>query len=108
MLTFIESGLAPCLKPDDIVIWDNLRTHLSAPVIQAIEQTGASVWPLPPYSPDMNPIEQLWSKVKTFLKGTAARTKVALITGMESALDTITISDIHNWIVDSGYRKIQA
>lgn len=108
MLTFIESGLAPCLKPDDIVIWDNLRTHLSPPVIQAIEQTGATVWPLPPYSPDMNPIEQLWSKVKTFLKGAAARTKDALINGLQSALDTITISDIRNWIINSGYRKIQA
>lgn len=108
MLTFIESGLAPHLKPDDIVIWDNLRTHLSTPVIQAIEKTGARVWPLPPYSPDMNPIEQLWSKVKTFLKSAAARTKDALIEALESALDTITISDIRNWTINSGYRKIHA
>lgn len=105
MLTFIESVLAPSLTTGDIVIWDNLRTHLSASVIAAIEQTGAKVWALPPYSPDMNPIEELWSKLKTHLRKIAARTKDVLINGLQSALETITTSDIVNWFVHSGYRQ---
>jgi transposase/transposase-like protein len=107
MLTFIDSILARCLKPGDIVSWDNLRTHLSAPVIRAIERTGATVWPLPPYSPDMNPIEKLWSKVKTILNGVAARTRDALLNGLLSALNKITTSDIQNWFINCGYRKVQ-
>lgn len=107
MLAFIQSILAPCLTPDDIVVWDNLRTHLSPSVIQAIQKTGAMIWPLPPYSPDMNPIEKLWSKVKTYLKKVAARTKDTLLHGLHSALQTVTTSDIFNWFVNCGYRKIQ-
>lgn len=108
MLTFIQNVLAPQLKSGDIVIWDNLRTHLSPSVIEAIQQTGAKVWALPPYSPDLNPIEELWSKVKTYLKKTAARSKDLLINGLQSALETITTSDIMNWFVHSGYRQAQS
>lgn len=108
MLAFIQSVLTPCLTPGDIVIWDNLRTHLSPSVVAAIQQTGAKVWPLPPYSPDMNPIEELWSKVKTYLKKIAAQSKDVLINGLHSALETITTSDIINWFVHSGYRQAQS
>ena len=108
MLTFIESVLGPTLKAGDIVIWDNLSTHHSPAVIQAIERTGAEVWSLPPYSPDMNPIEKLWSKVKTFLRGVAARTTVALLNGLALALETITTSDIQSWFTNAGYRKMHA
>ena len=108
MLAFIESVLAPTLKAGDIVIWDNLSPHHSPAVIQAIERTGAAVWSLPPYSPDLNPIEMLWSKVKTFLRGVAARTEDALLNGLASALDEISISDIHGWFTNAGYRTMHA
>lgn len=108
MLAFIESQLAPVLKASDIVIWDNLSAHHSPAVIQAIEHTGARVWPLPPYSPDLNPIEQLWSKIKSILRGVAARTKDALINGLALALEKISPSDIQNWFTNCGYRKIHA
>lgn len=107
MLTFIEAVLGPSLTSNHIVVWDNLRTHLSPTVISAIESTGAKVWPLPPYSPDMNPIEELWSKIKTHLKKIAARTKDTLIRGLQLALETITTSDIVNWFMHSGYRQMQ-
>lgn len=108
MLAFIESQLAPVLKAGDIVIWDNLATHHSPAVVQAIERTGAQVWPLPPYSPDLNPIEQLWSKIKSILRSVAARTKDALLNGLALALEKISPSDIQNWFANSGYRKIHA
>lgn len=105
MSTFIESQLAHLLKPGDIVVWDNLSTHHSPTVIQAITRTGAEVCPLPPYSPDMNPIEELWSKVKNLLKGTAARTQDALINGLNQALQQITPLDIQHWFIHCGYAQ---
>ena len=70
--TYVEEMLAPQLRPRDVVIWDNLKPHQDAQVCQAVEQVGASVEPLPPWSPDLTPIEKMWSKVKEFLRSVAA------------------------------------
>lgn len=105
MLTFIESQLAPTLQAGDVVIWDNLKTHLSPTVIQAIERTGACVYNLPPYSPDMNPIEELWSKVKGLLRGVAARSKDGLLNGLNNVLQQVTNQDIQHWFEHCGYAQ---
>ena len=102
-LAFVETQLVPALKPGDIVVWDNLKPHRSPTVIQAIEATGARVCPLPPYSPDMNPIEKLWSKLKTLLRGIAARTQEALIEGLDRALGKLTPQDVQHWYKHCGY-----
>lgn len=106
MLTFVKTQLVPQLKPGDIVIWDNLQAHKSPQVCEAIEAAGASVMRLPPYSPDFNPIEQLWSKVKTFLRGAAARTKETLFEALKQALETIRPEDIQHWFEHCGHRPI--
>ena len=102
-LSFVETQLAPVLTPGDIVVWDNLKPHRSPAVIHAIEATGATVYPLPPYSPDLNPIEKLWSKLKTLLRGIAARTQDALIDGLDKVLQQVTSFDIQHWYEHCGY-----
>jgi transposase len=73
-LGWVESCLAPSPRPGDIVVMDNLGAHKAAGVEEAIERVGASVWWLPPYSPELTPIEKLWSKVKSWLRRVAAGT----------------------------------
>jgi transposase len=75
---YVEPGLRPTLRPGDIVIMDNLRAHKTAGIREAIEQTGARLQYLPPYSPDLSPIERCWSKRKTALRTAKARTREAL------------------------------
>lgn len=106
LTTYVETILGPSLTPGDIVVWDNLPTHQSKAIAEVVRHFGCEVWSLPPYSPEMNPIEKLWSKVKTYLRGIAARTQDALIDGLNAALESITLSDIHNWFTGAGYRKI--
>lgn len=108
MLSFIENQLAPVLRHGDIVVWDNLAAHTSLEVIKAIGKTGAKVMSLPTYSPDLNPIEKLWSKMKTILRGAAARTKETLLDALCKALESMTESDIQNWFQNCGYRIIHA
>lgn len=102
-LSFVETQLVPVLKAGDVVVWDNLKPHRSPAVIHAIEAAGATVCPLPPYSPDLNPIEKLWSKLKTLLRGIAARTQEALIDGLDKALQQVTALDVHHWYAHCGY-----
>ena len=83
---FIESFLVPVLRPGDIVVMDNLSSHKASCVAEAIEAVGAEVWYLPPYSPDLNPIELMWSKVKNHLRGIAARTKRTLVTAVRQGV----------------------
>jgi transposase len=106
LTTYVETVLAPSLSPGEIVVWDNLPAHKSPTVVHGIEQAGCQVLFLPPYSPEMNPIEKLWSKVKSVLRSIAARTQETLIDALDSALNTITLSDIHNWFINAGYRNI--
>jgi transposase len=104
---FVESFLVPVLRPGDIVVMDNLSSHKASLVAPAIEAVGAEVWYLPPYSPDFNPIEMMWSKVKAQLRSIAARTKRTLITAIGTALRSITPSDTAAWLTHAGYRNTQ-
>jgi len=95
--------LAPHLSPGDVVVMDNLPAHKDAAVAEAIQAVGASVRYLPPYSPDYNPIENLWSKVKTHLRAAAARTFDALGDTIDQALASITLADCRGFFSNSGY-----
>ena len=101
-LAYIEKILAPTLKANDIVVMDNLSTHKMA----AIQATGAKVRFLPPYSPELNPIEKMWSKIKAFLRKAKARTKEALWQAIGMALKTVSASDALNWFKSCGYTQL--
>jgi transposase len=105
MPTFAETERRRILRPGDIVVMDNLSAHKDAGVIGAIEQAGASVWHLPPYSPDLNPIEEMWSKVKAILRSLEARTADALLDAIGVALRAVTATDAENWFAHCGYRN---
>jgi len=98
-----EQALAPTLEPGDIVILDNLGSHKVAGVKQAIEARGAKIVYLPPYSPDLNPIEQVFAKLKHLLRKTSARTVDALHDAIASLLDAFSPVECRNYITNSGY-----
>jgi transposase len=100
---YAEQVLGPTLRPGDIVVLDNLSAHKIAPIREAIEGRGARLFYLPPYSPDLAPIEQAWSKIKTFLRAAQARTREALERAIQQALTTITPADAHAWFTYCGY-----
>ena len=100
---FVEHSLVPSLRPGDIVVMDNLRAHKAAGVKAMIEAAGATVAYLPPYSPDFNPIEKMWSKVKQLLRTAAARTQEALQQAIADALRAVTASDCRGWFGSCGY-----
>jgi transposase len=100
---FVNTVLVPTLKPGDIVVWDNLNVHKSAVAREAIEAAGAEVLFLPPYSPDLNPIEKMWSKVKAILRAEGARTREALHSALRKALTAVTSNDARAWFAHCGY-----
>jgi transposase len=100
---WVREVLCPTLRPGDIVLWDNLSAHKVAGVEGMITARGARLLPLSPYSPDFNPIEQCWSKIKTWLRHAKARTVEALIEAIKDALDTVTEADIRGWFAHCGY-----
>jgi transposase len=100
---YVTQVLRPTLRPGDIVIMDNLRVHKAVGIREAIEQAGAQVVYLPPYSPDLSPIEPCWSKLKTALRTAKARTREALEQAIAQALATITVADAHSWFHHCGY-----
>ncbi|MDP9487669.1 MAG: IS630 family transposase [Actinomycetota bacterium] len=100
---YVEGFLAPSLSTGQIVLLDNLGAHKTAKVRELIEARGAEVWFLPAYSPDLNPIEEAFSKVKALLKKAAARTEEALIEAMARALAAVTPEDARGWFAHSGY-----
>ena len=100
---YMEKFLLPTLNPGDIVIADNLNVHKSENVRRMVEGVGASYLPLPPYSPDLNPIEKMWSKIKQYLRGIKARTQESLEAAIGCALDTITSEDAQGWFASCGY-----
>jgi transposase len=100
--TYIEEVLVPELHEGDVVVFDNLSAHLSPVVVAAIERAGASVLPLPPYSPDYTPIEEMYSKVKEFLRRVAARVKGDLYDAIGDALREVTPQDIIGWFKEAG------
>ncbi len=100
---YVGECLAPTLRPGDIVIMDNLTCHKTAEVARLIAAAGAEVRYLPAYSPDMNPIERLFSKLKAALRSAAARTVDALIEAIGEGLRSIRAADIRGWFAHSGY-----
>ena len=102
-LAYAEQVLAPNLKPGDVVILDNLPAHKGHEVRLAIEAAGATLRYLPPYSPDFNPIENAFSKLKAFLRKAAARTIDELWDVIRIALDTFTPQDCANYFTAAGY-----
>lgn len=100
---YVEFVLIPTLKPGDVVVLDNLSPHKSPETLALIERTGACVRFLPPYSPDLNPIEKMWSKVKALLRAAKARTQKALWTAIAKALASVTAADACGWFASCGY-----
>lgn len=100
---YIETSLVPELEPGDMVIMDNLPAHKSVRVTQAIEGAGCTLVYLPPYSPDLNPIENLWSKVKASLRKAAARTFAGLVDAVAEALRAVTPDDCDGYFDHCGY-----
>jgi transposase len=100
---YVEQILAPTLKPGDIVILDNLASHKVAGVREAIAACGASLVYLPPYSPDLNPIEQAFAKLKALLRKTAARTVSTLWDALGDLLDRFTPQECANYLANAGY-----
>lgn len=100
---YVRVFLVPTLKSGDIVVMDNLSSHKVSGVVEMIQTAGAQVKFLPPYSPDFNPIELMWSKMKAFLRKLKIRSRDLLDEAIISALDSISISDICNWFTHDGY-----
>jgi len=100
---YVEQHLAPALKPKDIVILDNLASHKVNGVRQAIEAVGAQLVYLPPYSPDFNPIEQVFAKLKILLRGAAERTISALESTIGQLLDRFSATEFRNYFRHCGY-----
>ena len=105
--TYVEDVLVPELRPNDVVIWDNLKPHKSEEAIEAVESAGAEVVPLPPYSPDLTPIEEMFSKVKGAMRSAAGRTKEAVYEGFASALHDVTLENIAGWFQDRAAYAMQ-
>jgi transposase len=102
-LTYVEHALVPELTRGDVVIMDNLQPHKAAGVRQMIEKAGATLLYLPPYSPDYNPIENMWSKVKRHLRSVAARTYETLQEAITQALNLVTPNDCAGFFRHCGY-----
>lgn len=100
---YIRRFLAPTLHPGDVVVMDNLSSHKVAGIVEAIEAVGASVVFLPPYSPDFNPIELMWSKIKAILRRLKVRRKQHLDDAIAFALHSVSPSDIAGWFSHDGY-----
>ena len=96
--------MSPPLRPGHLVVMDNLKAHKVVGIRETIEATGARLQYLPPYSPELSPIELCWSKLKTFLRTRAARTREALEQALTDALTTITAQDARQWFTHCGYR----
>jgi transposase len=95
--SYVEDVLVTEFKPGDVVVWDNLKPHKSEDAIEAVEAAGARVEPLPPWSPDLTPIEEMVSKVKGAMRSAAARTTEAIYGAFASALEDVTLDDITGW-----------
>ncbi len=103
-LAYVEQFLAPTLTPGQIVMMDNLSSHKVEGVREAIETKGASLRYLPSYSPDLNPIEQLFAKLKAFLRKAATRTLEALWAAVATALASLATDECRNYLAHAGYR----
>jgi transposase len=105
-LAYVEQFLAPALKHGDIVVMDNLPSHKGDDIRSAIEAAGATLRYLPPYSPDLNPIENAFAKIKALLRKAASRTITALWDAIADILPKITPDECRNYFKNAGYRSI--
>jgi transposase len=103
---YVRAVLCPTLRLGDIVVMDNLAPHKNEDTVALITATGASVRFLPAYSPDLNPIEMMWSKVKASLRAAEARTHPDLLAAIGQALRRVTAQDAVNWFAACGYSFI--
>lgn len=103
---YVRQVLCPSLRTGDIVIMDNLWPHKNESTLALIARAGASVLFLPAYSPDLNPIEKMWSKVKQCLRSAEARTREELVEAIGTALSTVTARDAIGWFASCGYSFI--
>ena len=104
---YVRHVLVPSLRPGDTVVLDNLAAHTDVRARQLIETAGARLLFLPPYSPDLNPIEKMWSKVKAALRAVKARTSETLQVAIGEALASITAHDAMGWFESCGYTASQ-
>src|SRR5262249_53663119 len=104
-LAYVEQIPVPTLKPGDIVVMDNLGSHKGKAVRQAIRAAGAKLLFLPKYSPDLNPIEQLFAKIKHFLRDAAERTFRSVCDAVGRILPTISAKECKNYLVNAGYGR---
>jgi len=102
---YVERFLAPSLRPGQVVVMDNLGAHKTGRVGELIEGRGCELWFLPAYSPELNPIEEAFSKVKAHLRKAAARTREALVEAMGEALSAVTPRDARGWFAHCGYES---
>ena len=100
---YAEQMLAPTLAPGDVVVMDNLPAHKVAGIKQALQAAGASLLYLPPYSPDLNPIEQAFAKLKALLRKAACRTRDALWNAIGALLDAFSPAECRNYVANCGY-----
>lgn len=105
-VAYVEQVLCPTLKQGDIVVMDNLAVHKSPAVQQLVKAVGAEVRFLPAYSPDLNPIEKMWSKIKSLLRSAEARTPPELAEAISQAFSKITGKDAAGWFASCGYSII--
>ena len=103
---YVEEVLLPALRPGAIVVMDNLSPHKSQPTLELMARAGVEVLFLPAYSPDFNPIEKMWSKLKAYLRKAEARTREELEQAIAQALKTVTAQDARNWFASCGYSFI--
>ena len=99
---YVEHLLVPCLRPGNLVLLDNVKFHSSPRALELIKEAGASVCPLPAYSPDFNPIEECIAKLKETLRAFKARTKRKLTNALAKALALVTEGDIRGWVEHCG------
>ena len=100
---YVEQELIPTLNEGDIVVMDNLSAHKHADIIAAIQKAGADVLYLPPYSPEYNPIEKAWAKLKELIRRAVTVTRVAFDQAVAAAMDQISAADIRAWTQHAGY-----
>ena len=103
---YLERVLAPTLRPGQVVVMDNLSAHKGGRVKEIVESAGCELSYLPPYSPDLNPIEQAFSKVKGLLRRSEARTREALVEAMGRALDAVSFRDARGFFGHCGYHSV--
>jgi transposase len=104
--TYVEEVLGPSLRAGQVVVMDNLSSHKSPRVRELIEGRGCELIYLPPYSPDLNPIEEAFAKIKALLRKAGARTREALIEAMGKALDAVSASDARGFFEHRGYHLL--